>query len=150
VVKLRLRREGKKKYPIYKVVAADIRSPRNGRFIETVGQYNPNTNPVTVNLKESRIEHWLRKGALPTDTVRSILRRSGFWLRWTLSRQGKDETVVKSVMERWQMQQADKLKREADRKARRSERKKKEPKKETTPAAPAAAPVPESPAPAAS
>ncbi|MBI3006444.1 MAG: 30S ribosomal protein S16 [Ignavibacteriales bacterium] len=151
MVKLRLRREGKKKYPIYKVVAADIRSPRNGRFIEAVGQYNPNTNPATVNLKENRIEHWLRKGALPTDTVRSILRRSGFWLRWTLARQGKDETVVKSVMERWQMQQTDKLKREADRKARRSERKKKEPKKEAAPAATAAAPpAPEAPASAAS
>ena len=150
MVKLRLRREGKKKYPIYKVVAADIRSPRNGRFIEAVGQYNPNTNPVTVSLKENRIEHWLRKGALPTDTVRSILRRSGFWLRWTLARQGKDEAVVKSVMERWQMQQVDKLQREADRKARRSERKKKEPKKAAEPAVAAPTASPEAPPPPAS
>ena len=150
MVKLRLRREGKKKYPIYKVVAADIRSPRNGRFIEALGQYNPNTNPVTVSVKENRVEHWLRKGAQPTDTVRSLLRRSGFWLRWTLSRQGKDEAVVKSVMERWQMQQADKLQREADRKARRSERKKKEPKKEAAPAAAAPPAAPEAPAPGAS
>lgn len=146
MVKLRLRREGKKKYPIYKVVAADIRSPRNGRFIEALGQYNPNTNPVTVSVKENRVEHWLRKGAQPTDTVRSLLRRSGFWLRWTLARQGKDEMVVKSVMERWQTQQADKLTREADRKARRSERKKKkEPKKEAAQAAVPEAPAPEVP-----
>lgn len=136
MVKLRLRREGKKKYPVYKVVAADIRSPRNGRFIETLGQYNPNVHPAKIDVKEDRVEHWLRKGAQPTDTVRSLLRRTGFWLRWTLARQGKDESVVKSVMERWQMQQADKLKRAADRKARRAERKKKEaPKtKETAPA----------------
>ena len=149
MVRLRLRREGKKKYPIYKVVAADIRSPRNGRFIEAVGQYNPNVNPVRIDIKEPRVEHWLRKGALPSDTVRSLLRRTGFWLRWTLSRQGKDESVVKSVMERWQMQQADKLKHEADRKARRAEKKKKEaPKKKE--AAPAEKPVqPEAPAPAA-
>ena len=76
-------------------------------------------------LKEPRIEYWLKQGAQPTDTVRSLLRRNGFWLRWTLTRQGKDEATVKSVMERWQMLQVDKPKHEADRKVRRSERKKK-------------------------
>ena len=89
-------------------------------------------------LKEPRIEYWLKQGAQPTDTVRSLLRRTGFWLRWTLTRQGKDEATVKSVMERWQMLQVDKPKHEADRKARRSERKKK-----------AAAPPAEAPAQAA-
>lgn len=125
MVKIRLRREGKKGYPIYKLVATDIRSPRNGGYIEALGQYNPNLNPIRLALKEERIEHWLKKGAQPTDTVRSILRRNGFWLRWTLVRQGKDEATVKSVMERWQMQLAEKPKREADRRARRADRKKK-------------------------
>ncbi len=138
MVKIRLRREGKKGYPVYKLVATDIRSPRNGGYIEALGQYNPNLNPVVVTLKENRIEHWLKKGARPTDTVRSILQRNGFWLRWTLTRQGKDEAVVKSVIERWQMQQADKSRREADRRARRAERKKKA-AAEAAPAAPAAA-----------
>jgi small subunit ribosomal protein S16 len=137
LVKIRMRREGKKKHPIYKLVAADSRSPRNGGYLEALGQYDPHTNPVTLKLKEQRIEYWLRKGAQPTDTVRSLLRRNGFWLQWTLTRQGKDEATVKSVMERWQMLQADKPKREADRKLRRAERKKK-----AAPAAEAPAPAP--------
>ena len=137
MVKIRMRREGKKKHPIYKLVAADSRSPRNGGYLEALGQYDPHTNPVTLKLKEQRIEYWLRKGAQPTDTVRSLLRRNGFWLQWTLTRQGKDEATVKSVMERWQMLQADKPKREADRKVRRAERKKK-----AAPAAEAPAPAP--------
>lgn len=125
MVKLRLRREGKKGHPMYKVVVADIRSPRDGRFLETVGQYDPHLHPATIAMKEQRVEFWLRKGAQPTDTVRSLLRRTGFWLRWTLTRQGKDEATIVKVMERWQMQQADRLDREADRKARRTDRKKK-------------------------
>ena len=85
----------------------------------------------------------MKKGAQPTDTVRSLLRRNGFWLHWTLTRQGKDEATVKSVMERWQMLQIDKPKHEADRKARRSERKKKAaaPPAETPAQAAAEAPV---------
>ena len=138
-----MRREGKKQHPIYKVVATDSRSPRDGGYLEALGQYDPHTNPITLVLKEPRIEYWLKQGAQPTDTVRSLLRRTGFWLRWTLTRQGKDEATVNSVMERWQMLQVDKPKHEADRKARRSERKKKaaEPPAEAPVQAPAEAPV---------
>jgi small subunit ribosomal protein S16 len=125
LVRLRLRREGKKKNPIYKIVAADKRSPRNGGYIEALGQYDPHQNPISLTLKESKIESWLKKGAQPSDTVRSLLRRSGFWLRWTLIRQGKDEATIKTVMERWQTLQPDKAKHEADKKVRRAERKKK-------------------------
>jgi len=136
-----MRREGKKQHPIYKLVATDSRSPRDGGYLEALGQYNPHTNPITLVLKEPRIEYWLKQGAQPTDTVRSLLRRTGFWLHWTLTRQGKDEAVVKSVMERWQMLQTDKPKHEADKKARRSERKKKAaalPAEVSAPAQPAA------------
>ena len=140
MVKLRLRREGKKQYPVYKIVAADMRSPRDGAYLESVGQYNPNLNPILLSIKEERVEHWLRKGARPTDTVRSLLQRTGYWLRWTLLRQGKDEAVIKSVMERWQLQQADKSQRAADRKARRADRKKQSLKKTEQPAV---APSPE-------
>lgn len=145
MVKLRLRREGKKKHPIYKVVAADIRSPRNGRFIETVGQYNPNLNPIALTLKEERIIDWLRKGAQPTDTVRSLFRRSGLWLRWTLTKNGVDETKKQSILEKWQMQQVERSTRDAERKVRRSAKKKKAAEKpaektaETPPAAEAPA-----------
>lgn len=148
MVKIRLRREGKKGYPIYRLVATDIRAPRNGGYIEALGQYNPNLDPIKLALKEERIEHWLKNGAKPTDTVRTILQRNGFWLRWTLTRQGKDEATVKSVMERWQLQQSEKPKREADRRARRADRKKKV-AAESKPAAEAKAPVAEAAAPAA-
>jgi small subunit ribosomal protein S16 len=140
LVKIRMRREGKKQHPIYKLVATDTRSPRDGGYLEALGQYDPHTNPITLKLKEPRIEYWLLKGAQPTDTVRSLLRRNGFWLNWTLKRQGKDEATVRSVVERWQMLQVDKPKREADRKTRRAERKKKVAVQAETPApAPAAA-----------
>jgi small subunit ribosomal protein S16 len=123
VVKIRLRREGKKKYPVYKIVATDSRSPRNGGYLEALGQYNPHTNPISVTMNEARIESWLRKGAQPSDTVRSLLKRNGFWLHWTLLRQGKDEETIQKVMERWRMLQEDKVKREAERKLRRKQKK---------------------------
>jgi small subunit ribosomal protein S16 len=141
LVRIRLRREGKKQHPIYKIVATDMRAPRDGGYLEALGQYDPHTNPVALTFKEPRVEYWLRNGARPTDTVRSLFRRNGFWLRWTLIRQGKDEATVKTVLERWQTLQVDRPKREADRKARRIERK----KKAAAPApAPAAAPAAES------
>jgi small subunit ribosomal protein S16 len=76
-VRIRLRRIGAKKRPIYRIVVADSRSPRDGRFIETLGTYNPLTNPVEVNLKSDRVRLWLSRGALPSDTVRHILARQG-------------------------------------------------------------------------
>lgn len=143
MVKLRLRRTGKKKHPIYKIVAADTRSPRDGRFIEAVGQYDPNMNPILLSLKDERVFHWLSKGAQPTDTVRSLLQRKGVWLRWSLTRRGVDDAKVQSIIERWQMQQAERPQREADRKIRRALRKKKAAEKpvEAAPAAPAPEPT---------
>ena len=76
-VRLRLTRVGGKKDPIWRVVVADQRSPRDGRFIENVGQYNPQTDPSTINLDEDRVRAWLAKGAQPTDTVRKLLKIKG-------------------------------------------------------------------------
>ena len=76
-VKIRLRRTGRKKAPQYRVVVADSRSPRNGKFIEMVGQYAPRQGENAINLDTARINHWLDNGAQPTDTVRSLLRRAG-------------------------------------------------------------------------
>jgi small subunit ribosomal protein S16 len=73
-VKLRLTRVGSKKNPIYRVVAADSRSPRDGRFIEIVGRYNPQTDPSTIELDEEKVRAWLAKGAQPSDTVARLLR----------------------------------------------------------------------------
>jgi small subunit ribosomal protein S16 len=76
-VRLRLTRVGGKKDPIWRVVVADQRSPRDGRFIETVGQYNPQTEPSTIRLNEERIRDWLAKGAQPTPQVRKLLKTQG-------------------------------------------------------------------------
>ena len=78
-VKLRLMRMGKKKQPTYRVVAADSRSPRNGRFIEIVGVYDPRPDPSAVRIDNDKALGWLRKGAQPTESVRKLLEISGAW-----------------------------------------------------------------------
>ena len=75
--KIRLARVGSKKNPIYRVVVADSRSPRDGRFIEIVGRYNPQTDPSTIDLNEDKIRDWIAKGAQPTDSVRRLLKSKG-------------------------------------------------------------------------
>ena len=73
-VKLRLARIGSKKNPIYRVVAADSRSPRDGKFIEILGRYNPQTEPSTIELDEAKVKDWLDKGAQPTESVARLLK----------------------------------------------------------------------------
>ena len=77
MVKIRLRRMGAKKAPFYRIVVADSRYPRDGRFIEEIGTYNPLTNPSPVNVDADRAQEWIKKGAQPTDTVRGILKKAG-------------------------------------------------------------------------
>ena len=77
MVRLRLRRMGAKKAPFYRVVAADATSPRDGRFIEVLGHYNPTKNPQIIELKEDRVKYWLGVGAQPSETVRSLFRQKG-------------------------------------------------------------------------
>ena len=77
MVKIRLRRLGAKKAPFYRIVVADSRYPRDGRFIEEIGTYNPLTDPATVNVDADRAQKWIKKGAQPTDTVRGILKKAG-------------------------------------------------------------------------
>ncbi len=88
-VKLRLKRMGAKKQPFYRIVAADSRSPRDGRFIETVGTYNPLTNPAEVNINEELAMKWLNNGAMPTDTVRNIFSKAGIMSKFANEKQGK-------------------------------------------------------------
>ena len=76
-VKLRLTRVGSKKNPIYRVVAADTRSPRDGKFIEIVGRYNPQSNPSLIEFDEAKVKEWLGKGALPTAPVAKLLKAKG-------------------------------------------------------------------------
>lgn len=76
-VSLRLARHGAKKRPFYRIVAAPSEAPRDGRFLEILGTYDPLTDPATITVKEDRILEWLEKGATPSDTVRSLLRKTG-------------------------------------------------------------------------
>ena len=76
-VKIRLARHGAKKRPFYRIVAAQTEAPRDGRFLEVLGTYNPLTDPVTLEVKADRVKDWLGRGAQPSDTVRSLLRKSG-------------------------------------------------------------------------
>ncbi len=80
-VKLRLARHGKKGYAFYSIVAADSRAPRDGRFIEKVGTFNPNTNPATIDLKFERALYWLMQGAVPTTTCKNILSDKGVFMK---------------------------------------------------------------------
>ena len=79
--RIRLQRHGRKSYAFYSIVIADSRAPRDGKFIEKIGTYNPNTNPATVDLKFDRALDWVLKGAQPTDTVRNILSREGVYMK---------------------------------------------------------------------
>ncbi|MBA2537815.1 MAG: 30S ribosomal protein S16 [Actinomycetota bacterium] len=76
--RIRLARVGSKKNPIYRVVVADQRSPRDGKFIEIVGRYNPQTDPSTIDLDEDKIRDWIAKGAQPSDSVKRLLKNTGF------------------------------------------------------------------------
>ena len=76
-VKIRLRRMGAKKSPFYRVVVADSRYPRDGRFIEEIGTYNPMTNPTSISIDAEKAKKWMATGAQPTDSVKSLLKRSG-------------------------------------------------------------------------
>lgn len=76
-VKMRLKRMGAKKSPFYRVVVADSRYPRDGRFIEEIGTYNPITEPAQINIDSEKAQKWLKNGAQPTDTVKSLLKKTG-------------------------------------------------------------------------
>lgn len=147
-VRLRLRRIGKKKMPMYHIVAADSRAARSGKFLEIVGRYEPLQNPALITVEEPRMFGWLKKGALPTATVRSLLQRSGHWLKWSLMKRGVDEAKIALEMEKWSMMQEEKRKRDTERKARRAAiRRKARASKETeTAAAPPAPAAPAAPA----
>lgn len=82
--KIRLARHGKKRYPFYHIVVADSRAPRDGKIIERIGDYNPNTNPATINLEFDKALNWLKKGAQPTDTCRAILSYKGVMMKYHL------------------------------------------------------------------
>ena len=103
--KIRLQRGGRKSYAFYSIVIADARAPRDGRFTEKIGTYNPNTNPATVDLNFDRALYWLEVGAQPTDTVRNILSREGVLLmkhlRGGVKKGAFDEAAAQKKFDAW-------------------------------------------------
>ena len=90
-VKIRLTRTGRHNLALYRIVVADSRSPRDGRFIEVLGTYNPNTKPATVTINEEKALKWLGNGAQPTDTVRTLLKSEGIMNKFHLAKNKKGE-----------------------------------------------------------
>lgn len=100
MVRLRLRRIGLKGQPTYRLVAADSESPRDGRFLEILGFYNPRTEPATIHIKEDRVFHWMTNGALPTESVEQVFKVAGTLDRWERFKKGESvETLVKEAEE---------------------------------------------------
>ncbi len=103
--KIRLQRHGRKSYAFYSIVIADVRAPRDGKFTEKIGTYNPNTNPATVDLKFDRALYWVECGAQPTDTVRNILSNEGVYLmkhlRGGVKKGAFDDATAQAKFEAW-------------------------------------------------
>jgi len=96
MVRIRLRRIGLKGQPTYRIVAADKESPRDGRFLEILGFYNPRTQPATIHVKEDRTYHWMKNGALPTESVEKVFKSVGILDRYERFKKGESvETLVK-------------------------------------------------------
>lgn len=112
-VKIRLSRHGKKGFAFYHIVVADSRAPRDGKYIESLGYYNPNTNPATVELNFDSALTWLQQGAQPTDTCRNILSRQGVFMKKHLLEGVKKgaftEDVAQARFEKWMQEKAAKL-----------------------------------------
>jgi small subunit ribosomal protein S16 len=100
MVRIRLRRVGAKNQPSFRVVAAEKESPRDGRFLEILGHYNPRTDPATITLKEDRIYEWMKNGAQPSESVRQIFRTAGVWDRYERFKAGEAlETLLEEAAE---------------------------------------------------
>ncbi len=100
MVRIRFRRIGLKGQPSYRIVAADKEAPRDGRFLEILGFYNPRTEPSTLNVKEDRVYHWMKNGALPTESVGQVFKSAGVLDRFERFKKGESvETLLKEAAE---------------------------------------------------
>lgn len=111
--RIRLQRHGRKSYAFYSIVIADSRAPRDGKFIEKIGTYNPNTNPATVDLNFERALYWVETGAQPTDTVRNILSKEGVYmmkhLKGGVKKGAFDEAACQQKFEAWKQSKEQKF-----------------------------------------
>jgi small subunit ribosomal protein S16 len=110
-VKLRLHRTGRKKQPYYRIVATDTRAPRDGRYIDRIGHYIPLANPATVTIDREKALDWLKKGAVPSTTVKNFFRAEGIMLEFDLLKRGLDEAEIEKELQNWQTIKQEQLKR---------------------------------------
>lgn len=94
MVRIRFRREGSRHQPFYRLVVTERESPRDGRFLEIIGHYNPRTQPATMEVKEERLIHWLKAGALPSESALKVLKTCGAWARWERVQAGEAVDAV--------------------------------------------------------
>lgn len=110
-VRMRLTRMGRKKRPFYRIVVADAREPRDGKYLECIGTYNPISDPAEVNIAADRANYWLDQGVQPSDTVKNILQRQGIIFKRFLQKKGLDEAKIEEEMKKWEMMQVDRKRR---------------------------------------
>lgn len=125
-VRIRLKRMGKKKQPIYKIVAADSRAPRDGKYIEAIGYYNPKKEPPIINIKEEVALKWLRIGAQPTETVRSLFSKQGIMMKFALEKDKVAEEKRNEIIEKWKQLKAEMEAKKIEKKKKKNKKKQKE------------------------
>lgn len=123
-VKIRLMRMGRRKRPFYRIVVTDTRTPRNGRYVECIGTYDSLPDPPKMVLNEERVHFWLDRGAVPSDTVRSIFRRKGILYLRALKRKGLDPAKIDEELKKWEVRQIEKNRRELERRTLKAKVKK--------------------------
>lgn len=134
MVKLRLKRAGKKRKPVYKIVAADARSPRDGRFIEEVGYYDPNFDPIKLSVKYSRVNYWIKNGAKPTLTVYNLLKNEGIIYQMYLEKKGKTPDEIEYELEKFRNSRESRITKAKEKKENlKKKRKEKEKENKTAP-----------------
>ncbi|MGB9697643.1 MAG: 30S ribosomal protein S16 [Ignavibacteria bacterium] len=130
MVKIRLKRTGRKKRPFYRVVAADAKAPRDGRVIEEIGIYDPIQNPYEFRVKENRLIYWLKNGAQPTETVRALLKNEGYIYKLALMKRNLSPEAINAEMEEFFKRREERLKKLTEKRKKKSLRARRANKKE--------------------
>ena len=133
-VKIRLTRLGRKKRPFYRIVVADSRAPRDGRYIECIGTYNPVVEPPELKVEADRANLWLDRGAIPSDTVKSLLKKDGILFKRSLNKRGLDDAQMAEEMKKWEALQIQREKEIEEKKQKKEAEKAAAAKAEVTPA----------------
>lgn len=111
-VRLRLTRMGRKKKPYYRIIAVDGRAPRDGKYLENLGYYNPLPDPIELKINEERALYWLGVGAIPSDTVKSLFRKEGILFKWDLVKRGVSGEELDKEMNRWEVIQLERKRKQ--------------------------------------